>query len=309
MKVSIVMLVYNHEKFIRQALESILIQKVSFDYELIVGEDCSTDQSRTIIKEYEQKFNGRMKAIYRSKNVGTFQNLMDCFRNCKGKYVAFLEGDDYWSDEHKLQKTVEFLEENTQYSAVAHNYRIVDLSNKFIRYGLELDGIYEFDKKKLEKFKLPSQTSTLLIRNIISQIKKEDLIIILKYKWIPLDRIAAIVLLRFGKIAVLPDIMSTYRYYIEATGTNWTSKYDIAAKENYFFFYKLMCGIKKLSAEMKIPLDMMTAKVELLRKAIKARRWSNHKIRLYFQYINMILLERHKIRLMKAIIKSLTTSR
>ena len=89
MKVSIVMLVYNHERFIGQALDSILMQSTSFDYELIIGEDCSTDHSKEIIQKYEEKFKGKMRAIYRNKNIGAAKNFVDCLRRCKGEYIAF----------------------------------------------------------------------------------------------------------------------------------------------------------------------------------------------------------------------------
>lgn len=304
MKISIVMLVYNHERFIDQALESILMQQVNFDYELIVGEDCSVDHSKDVIKEYEAKFQGKMFAIYRKKNIGATQNLIDCLLKCKGKYIAFLEGDDYWTDKFKLQKLVDYLEANPQYSAVAHNYKIVNKSNEFLRLGLEYKSLYIFDKKELESYRLPSQTSTLLIRNIISKVKKEDLNKILKFKWMPGDRIFIFILLQYGKIAVLPEVMGAYRYYIETEGTNWSSQHKLDAIDNYFYTFRIICSMEQLSDEMKFPLDMMNAKVKLIRKAIKARRWSNHKVRLGLQCFYMFLIEKHKINFAKAVIKN-----
>lgn len=308
-KVSIVMIVYNHERFLRSALESILMQQVNFDYEIILGEDCSTDDTRSIVEEYEEKFQGRLQAIYRCKNIGATQNFIDCLLKAGGKYIAFLEGDDYWIDKYKLQKMVDYLEKNPKYSAAAHNYQIVDVSNNYIRNGLECESIVEFNKEEFEKFNLPSQTSTILMRNIIPQIKKEDWDKIIKYKWMPGDRIYFLILLQYGDIAILPQIMSAYRYYIEAGGTNWTSQYDIAAKQDYYYFFKTMCGMEQLSAELGNPLNMLDAKVELFRKAVRYRRWSKHKINLYLQCADMFFLEKHKIKFLKAVIKSFKTSR
>ncbi len=309
MKVSIVMLVYNHERFIRQALDSVFMQKTDFDYELIIGEDCSTDHTRSIIQEYEKKFANKMHTVYRNTNVGIIKNLLDCLRRCTGEYIAFLEGDDYWTDERKLQKTVHFLELHPQYSAAAHNYNIVDLTDHFIRNGLEYDTLFEYDKREFEKYRLPSQTSTLCIRNLISKLTKKDLLKILKYRWIPGDRLFVLLLLQYGKIAVLPDIMSTYRRYIEAGGTNWTSRYDIAAVQNYSYVFKIMCGMERLSHSYGEPLDMLSARITLVRKAIKARRWSEHKWKLYLQYAHMLLIERHKIRFLKELKKSFDSYR
>ena len=80
MKISIVMLAYNHERFIAKALESVLMQETEYDYELIVGEDHSSDGTRQIIKNYEKKFKGKMVPLYRKKNLGMTKNLLDCFQ-------------------------------------------------------------------------------------------------------------------------------------------------------------------------------------------------------------------------------------
>lgn len=308
MKVSIVMLVYNHERFIGQALDSILMQSTSFDYELIIGEDCSTDQSKEIIQKYEEKFKGKMRAIYRNKNIGAAKNFVDCLRRCKGEYIAFLEGDDYWTDNNKLQIMVEFLENNSRYSAAAHNYKIVDLGNKFIRNARESAEVSEFKKEDLENYNLPGQTSTFMIKNFLSELKKEDLKKILKYQWMPGDRILILFLMKYGNIAILPEIMSAYRYYVEAEGTNWSSKYDITVAQNYFYIYKIICGMEQLSAELQFPLNMMAAKVKFFRKAIRARRWTKHKIKLYIQIVLMFLIERQKIYLLKSIKESFKTN-
>lgn len=303
------MLVYNHERFLRQALESVLMQQTNFDYELIIGEDCSTDHSKSIIEEYNKKYQGKMHVIYRETNIGAAKNLIDCLLKCSGEYIAFLEGDDYWTDNHKLQKMVDYLEKNPQYSAAAHNYKIVDSLNRFIHNGLKYDTIYEFDKKELENYRLPSQTSALVIRNITSKIDNEDSRKILKYHWMPGDRIFIMILLRYGKIAVLPEIMSAYRYYTETTGTNWSSQHKKETVENYVYTFKIICGMEQLSTEMKIPLNMTAAKIKFFFKVVRARKSSNHKIKLYLQCVYMILIEKHKLKFIKAIFKSLYTGR
>lgn len=109
---SVLMITYNHEKYIAQAIDSVLMQKTNFDYEIVIGEDCSTDRTREIVLEYKAKHPDKIKLLLQKKNVGMMQNFIDTLNTCTGKYIALLEGDDYWTDQYKLQKQVEILEKN-----------------------------------------------------------------------------------------------------------------------------------------------------------------------------------------------------
>ena len=115
--VSIEMLSYNHEDTIARAIESVIDQKTKYRYELIIGDDASTDNSQTIIKEYYEKYPDLIVPICREKNIGAGLNGRDIDRKARGKYSAICEGDDYWIDNTKLEKQVTFLEENPDYSA------------------------------------------------------------------------------------------------------------------------------------------------------------------------------------------------
>ena len=96
--VSIVCVAYNHEKFIQQTLESFIMQKANFDFEIIIGEDCSTDKTREIIKEFEKKYPNVIKPIFREKNIGTTENFFDTLRCANGKYIVICDGDDFFID-------------------------------------------------------------------------------------------------------------------------------------------------------------------------------------------------------------------
>lgn len=122
--VSIKNLVYNHEKYIAQALDGFLMQKTDFPFEVIVHDDASTDNSAQIIREYEKKFPSIIKPIYEtenqySKHDGSLGRIVNS--KLSGKYVALCEGDDYWIDENKLQMQVDFLEKNPEYTMCFHN--------------------------------------------------------------------------------------------------------------------------------------------------------------------------------------------
>lgn len=151
-KVSVFMITYNHEKYIAEALDSILMQKTDFDFDIVIGEDCSTDATRRIVLEYSRKYPDKIKLLLHNVNVGFISNLMYVLEACTGKYVAMCEGDDYWTDPFKLQKQVDFLEANKEYILATHGYRMVrDGSvirtidhNEFIGNN-NTDG-FEFDK-------------------------------------------------------------------------------------------------------------------------------------------------------------------
>lgn len=123
--VSICCITYNHASYIRQCLDGFLMQKVTFPIEIIINDDCSTDGTTDIIRDYEAKYPDLIKPIYHTENEyskgvrGMFATY--CFPKAKGKYIAMCEGDDYWIDPLKLQKQVDFMESNLDYSMCFHN--------------------------------------------------------------------------------------------------------------------------------------------------------------------------------------------
>jgi glycosyltransferase involved in cell wall biosynthesis len=118
--VDILMMTYNHEKYIAQAIDGVLMQKTSFPFRLIIGEDFSTDKTREICLEYAEKHMDIIQLIRRDKNVGPYQNFVEIYNQCTAPYIALCEGDDYWTNEHKLQKQVDFLEAHEEYIICFH---------------------------------------------------------------------------------------------------------------------------------------------------------------------------------------------
>lgn len=119
------MVTYNHEKYIKQAIESVIMQKTNFDYELVIGEDCSTDKTKEIVFGYKQKYPNIIKVLLNKENMGAGANFIQTLNVCKGRYIALLDGDDYWTDPHKLQKQVDFLDVNTDYNISSHNVYVM----------------------------------------------------------------------------------------------------------------------------------------------------------------------------------------
>jgi len=126
MKVSVAMITYNHESFIAQAIESALMQKTNFDFEIIIGEDCSKDKTRLIVREYAEKFPNIIKLLLHQQNIGPISNFVAAYQKCRGQYIAFLEGDDYWTDPYKLQKQSDFLDTHPDFVSCVHWTDIID---------------------------------------------------------------------------------------------------------------------------------------------------------------------------------------
>lgn len=124
--VSILCITYNHDKYISQAIESFLMQKTDFDFEIIICDDASTDKNHEIISQYKKIHNSRINVIISEKNIGAQNNFIRGYNACKGKYIAICEGDDYWIDPLKLQKQVNLMEQNIDFSFSFHNAIIIN---------------------------------------------------------------------------------------------------------------------------------------------------------------------------------------
>lgn len=109
--VSIVCITYNHEKYISQAIDSFLMQETDFPFEIVIGEDCSPDNTREILNKYIEKYPNIVKAILRNKNIGMNENFDNTFNQSKGIFIALCEGDDYWIDKSKIYKQVQYLKD------------------------------------------------------------------------------------------------------------------------------------------------------------------------------------------------------
>lgn len=165
--VSIRCITYNHEKYIRDALEGFVMQKTNFKFEAIVHDDASTDNTAAIIREYAEKYPDIIKPIFEtenqySKHDGSIGRIMNAA--CKGKYIAFCEGDDYWTDPYKLQKQVDFMESNPECTLSCHACKnIFEDFTSNIRFGESVHETYTPISLMENYF----QTATILIRKEI----------------------------------------------------------------------------------------------------------------------------------------------
>lgn len=119
-KVSVAMITYNHERFVAQAIESVLMQQTDFDVELVIGEDCSTDGTRAVVCDYADRYPGRIRLLLPDRNQGTQANFLTTLNECSGEYIALCEGDDYWLSKDKLQLQAHALDTHPDWSLCVH---------------------------------------------------------------------------------------------------------------------------------------------------------------------------------------------
>lgn len=149
-KVSVICITYNQAEYIKDAINSFLMQKTNFDYEIIVHDDVSTDQTIQIVKQYESKYPEKIRAIFEEENqYSKGVNISDeLFKIAKGKYLAFCEGDDFWTDQYKLQKQFDYMEQHDDCMAYVHNGWKIEKNKSFVynskplsaeakKYGIE----------------------------------------------------------------------------------------------------------------------------------------------------------------------------
>lgn len=229
--VSIQMITYNHEDYIAQAIEGVLMQKTSFKIELVIGEDCSTDSTREICEEYVRKYPTIIRLLPSQSNIGIIQNGIRTLESCRGKYIALCEGDDYWTDPYKLQNQIGFLAENPLYVMSFHK---ID----FLVGGEQIKGNY---------YPLPPK-STLNIHDIIlrhyiptcSLVFKKDCLPKQFPEWFFKSRIGdipiEILLASKGLTYYHNESMGCYRK--NKTSITHNKEQKIQGRKTYLFVYK-----------------------------------------------------------------------
>jgi glycosyltransferase involved in cell wall biosynthesis len=147
MLVSVCIFTYNHEHFIAQTIEGVLAQRTDFDFEIVIGEDCSADQTRKIVQSYQERYPQKIRALLQPVNLGMMKNNANTILQGRGDYIALLDGDDYWTYDRKLQVQVDFLDANPEYVFCFHDARILDM-----RKGWREGTCCGVDHKKIISF-------------------------------------------------------------------------------------------------------------------------------------------------------------
>lgn len=258
-KLSIYCLSYNFASFIRQALDGFVMQKTNFPFEVIIHDDASTDGTAEIIREYEAKYPDIIKPVYQAENQwqkGVNISKEFIFPKIKGQYVALCEGDDYWTDENKLQKQVDYLDAHPDCSLCFHPVTV-----KW-EEGERPDSVFP-DKKML------ANVGAMNLKSLLKQnfIQTNSVV----YRWrfhqdspelipngiLPVDWFLHLLHAEVGKIAMLPDVMAVYRKHKNGIWWQAGSKDDFYLRNgiaNIAFFHAVEAhfGSSRRSAVKKI---------------------------------------------------------
>jgi len=254
-KVSILLITYNHEKYIAQAIESILMQETEYSYEINVIEDCSTDRTQDIVMRYVASHPHIVKPFFNAKNIGfkvTQRNFYRGFQTLTGDYLAILEGDDYWSSPHKMQTQVSFLEANPEFAISAHNTLKVyedgsKPSHRFLHFGQQPDATIE-EAVRLRSF---YHTTGLIYRNVFKGVPPKKF----RNPW-SCDIFIFIAHAQFGKIRHIDEDMAVYRAHDGGRFSNlslldgWMFNLGGLRRYNAWLHYRYMAGFSEAIVRM-----------------------------------------------------------
>jgi glycosyltransferase involved in cell wall biosynthesis len=246
--VAVRMLTYNHEKYIAESIQSVLFQKTTFPYKLIIGEDCSTDSTIDICIDFRNKYPDRIELLLNPVNdikSNSINNFNACVKS-GAKYIALIEGDDYWTDPYKLQKQIDFLEANPDFAICFHKVEIFNEISK-------TKSISNKNQKSVTTIKDLMQhnyihTVSTVFRNHLAALP--DWINACPVGDFPLHLLNA----QFGKIKLLTDIMAVYRIHGQGIWgaknfrhlfTNWDNMLEIISTRFDPMINKMLMKQKK----------------------------------------------------------------
>ncbi len=261
--VSVYMITFNHERFVAQAIESVLMQETDFPVELVIGEDCSTDGTRAICEHYSRTYPDRIRLLPSERNLGMQANARRTYQACRGKYIAHLEGDDYWTDPRKLQKQVAWLEQHPQASFCFHPCRVereggdggdAPARAEEPRTGEGTELTFP-DSRNLAMWCIVHTVSAVVRANLMPNFNEE---------WMALpagDWPMYFHLGMRGPFGQLPDAMATYRLH---AGGIWNRRSSSEKKQDMLSIY---CFLRKMGAAA-YPSEFRQADVNQLRDYI-----------------------------------------
>jgi glycosyltransferase involved in cell wall biosynthesis len=256
--VIVLMITYKHENFIPQAIESVLMQETNFKFELIIADDCSPDKTKEIVRKIiaTNPKGSLIKYFRHEQNIGISSNGMFALNQCNSKYIAMCEGDDYWIDPLKLQKQVDFLEKNNDFSICFTDYIVYNESNKEYSYpGL----IQRFKKKTVFTSRniilnniLPTATAMFRVRKEV--FSKYDL------NLYPGDWFLHILNSEYGKIKFLPFESAVYRKH---DGGVCSATSPIINNQKYIKSIKIFRKVYSKNYKVQFLLNIVVIKIRL----------------------------------------------
>lgn len=277
MKLSIILVTYNHEKYIAKAIESIYKQNFDFSkVEIIIADDYSTDSTLEIIKSLQSRFPVEATFIYldRGKNIGITKNYQSAFSACSGEYIAVLEGDDYWISPNRLQCLTDVLDNNFHVGMVSNNYYVYNQTNKtsYLRKK-NTAGVDFYVAPQLVLDNIVGNFSTCIYRRSEIEQLPSRLFDIVSYDWI-----ISICITSNSYLAFVNQPMSLYRIHEKGVWSsdsdvnkineqiNTITKYDELTE--YVFSREFKQVKNRLHSQLKL-LDHVIVKNKTMKNAVK----------------------------------------
>jgi len=265
-KVSVLLITYNNSKFVKQAIESVLMQVTNYEFEIVVTDDCSKDSTLDIIKNYKNIYPEKIRILDNKENVGITKNYERGFKECRGEYIALLEGDDYWISPYKLQIQTDFLDSHKEFAAALNRYIIYDMETNIFK------KTYYYDNLKYVIIRTEDLIKSNLIGNFSACIYRSEAIKKLNpmlYNMEVYDWMFNIAVSEKGLIAYLPNIASVYRIHNQGAWNGRSEKEKIESMmkvcddynkflnykySNYFLANKASCEkqLEKFNDKSKI---------------------------------------------------------
>lgn len=219
--VSVCIITYNKAKYIRSAMESVLMQKTTCKYEIVIGDNQSTDGTRELLHEYWEKYPEKVAVILNDQNLGLTTNMYNTMRKCKGKYIIVLYGDDYWISDRKIQEQFDFLEKNPEFIGVTSCIES--------RYNDENEAIRTFPCPKLrgkscclddylDGYDFPM--AGVMFRNDVFTEQNAHFKKMLAASLFIDDLSFCILLLMKGNVHIISDVTAVYRCFKKGEGAN-----------------------------------------------------------------------------------------
>lgn len=274
--VSVVMITYGHSLFVKEAIEGVLSQKISFPIEFIISDDKSPDNTEEVVNEIIEK-DSRAKIIRYIKhkeNLGMMRNFFWSINEAKGKYIAYCEGDDVWTDILKLQKQIDFLENHNDISFCSHNVRKIDKNSKvFFEPVCEQDTITFYQPQDVFHNFFP--TLSLMFRNIQLPVSNSF------FEANSGDTILTALLSGYGGAAHLGFVGANYRVH----------KGGVYSGDNYMTNAIKSINTRKLMIKSKVFDDWQVSEInnQILRRELKVVKFCLKRLRirdLFFFFVN-----------------------
>ena len=294
--VAVWMSTYNHKDFIAQAIDSVLMQQTNFSYKLFIGEDCSTDNTRSICIDYSNKYPDKIELILNETNIGPMFNSINIFKKCfasGAKYLAMTEGDDYWTDPLKLQKQVDFLETNEEYNGVFHKTAILNNStNELSECILNKTTPDTIETANLLKGNIIRTCSIVLRIAAIQPLFTENKYVKVYLDSTPGDWLIFLFAINNSKMKYLPETMAVYRMH---HGGIWSEAKDIETKYapqlfNGYVLLKKILPHKHFKLIFNRYAYFLGFFAEQNKQEKKYLRYFYYKIILYFELLKRKLL-------------------